>query len=53
METLKSISAASDGGRNIVLAQGDWTITAKELNDSGLLEGLGLEIIIPSNGTVT
>ena len=36
-----------------VIASGGWNITAGEHEASGLLEGLGLEIIAPSNSTYT
>ena len=50
---LHSIAAATDSGRRPALAQGDWNITAAELNDSGILDGLGLDIVLPSNSTYT
>ena len=53
LSCLHSIAASTDGGRRSIFAQGDWNITAADLNDSGVLDGLGLEIVLPSNGTIT
>ena len=44
VNVLRGISDATDNGRRMVIAAGDWNITADTLEASGILEGLGLEI---------
>ena len=53
VNVLRGISEATDSGHRFVIASGDWNITADELEASGILEGLGLELVRPSNGDVT
>ena len=50
---LRTISRAADGGRQPVFAFADFNIPAEILRASGILEGLGLELIIPSNDEAT
>ena len=53
LDYLRAIAEASDGGRRCVLAFGDWNLTPEELEASGVLEGLGLEIVTPTNSTIS
>ena len=41
-EMLLEIAAATDGGRRMVIAMGDYNIKADELEASGILRALGL-----------
>ena len=50
---LRVISRAADGGKQPVFGFGDFNIPAEVLRGSGILEALGLEIIIPANGEST
>ena len=50
---LRGIADATDDGRRLAIASGDWNITADDLEASGVLEGLGLEIVRPTNGEHT
>ena len=49
LEALRTLSEATGGGREIVIGSGDVTIDADELEASGILDALGLEIVRPSN----
>ena len=49
----RDIGAATDHGRQCGIASGDWNICAYELEKSGILEGSGLSITWPTNGSVT
>ena len=53
LDYLRAIAEASDGGRRCVLAFGDWNLTPEELEASGVLEGLGLEIVRPTDSTIS
>ena len=44
---------ACNGGKQPVFAFGDFNIPADVLRDSGMLEALGLEIVIPADGQTT
>ena len=35
------------------MASGDWNITAAEVEAFGILDGLGLEIVVPANSSYT
>lgn len=50
---LRVISRACDGGKQPVFGFVDFNILAETLRASGMLEALGLEIIIPANGEGT
>ena len=52
VNVLRGISDATDSGHRFFIASGDCNITADELEASGILEGLGLELVRPSNGDV-
>ena len=45
LDYLRAIAEATGGCRRCVLAFGDWNITPAELEASGILDGLGLEIV--------
>lgn len=49
VNVLRGISDATDNGRRLVIASGDWNITAYDLEASGVLKGLGLELVRPTN----
>ena len=51
IECLKSVVAATDKCRRCFIASGDWDITGGELQQSGILEGLGLETVVPRTPT--
>ena len=53
LDYIKAIAEAIDQGRRCVLAFGDWNITPDELEASGILEGFGLDIVIPTNSDIT
>ena len=53
VNVLRGIADATGNGRRLVIASGDWNITADDLEASGVLEGLGLEIVRPTNGEYT
>ena len=44
---------ACNGGKQPVFAFGDFNIPADVLRDNGMLEALGLEIVIPADGQTT
>ena len=50
---LRGIADAVDNGRRLFIASGDWNISSDDLEASGVLEGLGLEIVRPTNGDYT
>lgn len=47
------VAAATDGGRRIVIAMGDFNMKAEELEASGILRSLGLTLIRLENSTNT
>ena len=49
---LRVISRAADGGKQPVFGFGDFNVPAEVLRASGILEGLALEIIVPSNDEI-
>ena len=49
LDYIRGIAEATDNGHRCVIASGDWNIVADELESSGILEGLGLELVRPSN----
>ena len=53
LDYLRAIAEASDGGRRCGLAFGDWNLTPEELEASGVLDWLGLEIVRPTNSTIS
>lgn len=53
LDYLRAIVEASDGGRRCALAFGNWNLTPEELEAFGVLEGLGLEIVRPTNSTIS
>ena len=53
LECLRCIAEATDQGRRCVLASGDCNMTAAELEASGILDGLGLEIVVPASSAYT
>ena len=53
LDSIRSVAEAIDVGHWCVIASGDWNITADELEASGILDGLGLEIVRPTNSDVT
>ena len=50
---LLDIAAATDGGRRMVIAMGDFNIRAEELEASGILKALGLTLIKADNESKT
>ena len=50
---LSDIAAATDGGRKMVIAMGDYNIRADELEASGILKALGLTLIRADNTDIT
>ena len=52
-EMLLEIAAATNGGRRLVIAMGDFNITANELETSGVLRSLGLTLIRADNTDIT
>ena len=52
-DLLMQISNATNGGRDCVTAMGDYNIKVEDLIKSGLVEALGLEIILPSNSSIS
>ena len=48
-EMLQEIAAATDGGRRMVIAMGDYNIKADELEASGILRALGLTLVKAEN----
>ena len=52
-EMLLDIAAATDGGRRMVIAMGDYNIKAEELEASGILKSLGLALIKADNASKT
>lgn len=53
LDYLRAIVEASEGGRRCVLAFGDWNLTPEALEASGILDGLGLKIVTPTNSSTT
>ena len=45
-EMLLEFSAATNGGRRMVIAMGDFNIASEELAASGILSSLGLTVFI-------
>ena len=52
-EMLLDIAAATDGGRRMVIAMGDYNIRAEELEASGTLKALGLTLVKADNSSMT
>ena len=52
-EMIRSIAAATNGGRRFVIAMGDYNIKPEILEASGLLEAYGLTIVKPDNVDIT
>ena len=52
-EMLLDIAAATDGGRRMVIAMGDYDIRAEELEASGILKALGLTRVRADNSDTT
>ena len=53
LDALRCISDATDGGCKIAIVSGDFNIIAIDLQNSGMLEVVGLEIILPTNSDYT
>ena len=52
-EMLLDIAAATDEGRRMVIAMGDYNIRAEELEASGILKALGLTLVKADNSSTT
>lgn len=52
-DKFRAVGRATDDGLQCIVASGDLNIPAQDLEDSGILDGLGLAIIFPSNGNAT
>ena len=52
-EMLLDIADATDGGRRMVIAMGDYNIRAEELEASGILKALGLTLVRAENSDIT